>query len=206
VMCYTYAHSEAGGGLSFPFKKPFGPSIQDELFAFHLLLSCSRPATHTFTVVIGPGMALSLATTYRGSAAVDWKDWGPSHTRCFLDLNISTTGNEFEEESAFAKVSYNRLLTASDVLDFNQLDIARDLCRGQTEGIVCEASSIPSPSDDRADFGVFVEPVVSQLPYRKTPHRIQPDEDLLFTRFMLEEHLMTQNVTPDLDWTILVYH
>jgi hypothetical protein len=206
VMCYSRESSSMGRGTFAPYKKPFGPSFQDELIIFHFQIKSLRPSTRKFTIIIEPGVMVSFARNARDCPVIPWKDWGVKHTRCFLDMDLDIRRQEFNEENAYVKVYQQRLMTAMDILDFNQLDIARDLSRGRPEGIIHEASFIPSPTNEGTDLGIFTETVVSQLPYRKTPHRIQRDENLLFSCFMLDEQLMTQSVSSNLDWNIEVYH
>jgi hypothetical protein len=203
VFCYTSETSSNGVDSFVPYRMPFLPTGGIGIVVYHFRLIALCPATKTFTIVIGPDIIPGLAETPRDSNVLEWKDWGPSNTRCFFDLAISAGGFEFENESTANKIRHNRFLTTTDILDFNQLDIARDLARGEREGIVSEPSAFPSDSSGVSDLGVFFEPVVSTLPYRKVPHNIKPD---LFSRFMLDEQIMTHGIAYNLEWNIRIYH
>lgn len=52
----------------------------------------------------------------------EWEDWGPKNTRCFLDHRSFLPGN----------YTYQILFSDFSLLDFNQIDIARDLQRAAT--------------------------------------------------------------------------
>ncbi|KAI0091532.1 hypothetical protein BDY19DRAFT_930906 [Irpex rosettiformis] len=73
-------------------------------------LSVFTSVTHTFV----PSRTPSEQTTH-----TQWEDWGPKKTRCFLDHRSFLPGN----------YTYQILFSDFTLLDFNQLDIARDLQR-----------------------------------------------------------------------------
>jgi hypothetical protein len=86
-------------------------------------------------------------------------------------------------------VYHTRLITDTSVLDFNQLDIARDIARGRFDDIVQEPSVIPWKGESlpysKKDFRdvrayekhlhghlVFENDIITSLPYREVGHGV----------------------------------
>lgn len=88
-----------------------------------------------------------------------WDAWGPDNARIFLNT-LPPNWN--------GVVHGYKLVVPSAVLDFNQLSIARDLARGEAEGIITEATMIPKVR------GIFDCDVMSRLPYRLSAHMQNP--------------------------------
>jgi len=117
------------------------------------------------------------------SRPLPWKDWGAENTRCFFQLFLP------KKQIVTNTVYHNCFVTPTSVFDFNQFDIARDIARGELEGIIQEPSVIrkegnlrPFSEEEFPDKGdheyhrdehlVFQEDIISTLPYREIRHGV----------------------------------
>jgi hypothetical protein len=136
-----------------------------------LLLPCSPP--HILVLVyeaMGPDgvsllpitMVILLSALLKGVSSSfvptkvnykPWESWGYKGTRCFCYTEIGPSIDGYRV--------FLHLDEKNSVLDFNPLSIARDISRGEAQGIVTEATVIHNG-------GVLLDDIQTGLPYRLT--------------------------------------
>jgi hypothetical protein len=138
--------------LSSPFATPSSPQLL--LLKFVLwwrTVSDGDASDVTFVVLTKPFCHIAASNANK---EVPWDVWGPPNTRIFDNERISTDAY------------MHKVCTEDSILDFNPIDISRDICKGQTYGIHTEPTTL---SDS-----IFTREVSSFLPYRRTKHRAEP--------------------------------
>jgi hypothetical protein len=142
-----------------PFLQPPCREILVFEFSFSSIMSTWRktlvlvvPQTICFPTPEQIGLQTQQSST---PVPIPWDLWGPSNSRWFdtSQMPISKWSRN---------VHGYRLVTPNRVYDFNQLSIARDIARGQTESIIAQPTMLPVAN------GIFNCDVVSSLPYRFT--------------------------------------
>lgn len=196
VHCSNNGPWSSRTGDYMPYKCPFLPADERGILVFCFVLRALRPATKNLTMVIGHDFLASLYELPASTEIIRWEDWGPANTRCFVDIHLSEDGFAL---STHKHAHHNRLMTKMDIYDFNPLQLARDLCHGDSEGVESEPSIIPDYNElpEVKHTGLFIEPVVSSLPYRRIPHniRVEPTNPFVLSRdLLLEEQLMMEHV------------
>jgi hypothetical protein len=156
VTCSAEATSKLDGDSTFPFQSPFISAPCPKLLLFNIKLTK------------GPSLDLVVLSTCffptpdqfgtSPDKTIPWSAWGPQNTRLFVDGGFGPS------------VHMYRICTADSVMDFNPIDIARDICLGNEEYIQQEATILPKAMD------LFEEDVITRLPYRLVKHRIPSDE------------------------------
>lgn len=209
TICSTTEMCSSRRGAMLQCGVPFSPIGGLGIIIYDFLIKSSGARNEKmkiFTIVIGPDVISTLAEAPRESNILEWKDWGPLNTRCFFNLY----GREFPEEVCGVNIYHNRFNSGGNILDFNQLDIARDLARGEeVEGIVNEPTTIPSDSSNVSELGIFLEPVVSSLPYRNIPIPLEigsPHPLLFKSRTIMEELIMSVDWKDRSVCNLAVYH
>jgi len=135
--------------LSFPFATPPFPQLMLLTFLLQGRAGTADEDIH-FVMLTDPFyQSAEQAATYPNKE-IPWEAWGPSNTRIF----------NYEEKIHIDAFMY-KVYSEGCILDFNPIDISRDLCRGETDGIFTKESV----------FGpqfVFNGQVTSRLAYRRT--------------------------------------
>ncbi|OBZ67345.1 hypothetical protein A0H81_12696 [Grifola frondosa] len=137
-----------------------------------------------------PMLSNAAQTSPRASKplTIPWDSWGPSCSRCF---HLESEQPRFYGKSMYAY----RMLLPHRLLDFNPIDLARELCRtgsstrsgntidldgseirGEDGGKDARSSRVPHNTsmiiteETRIPAGdMFIDDVVTRLPYRSTP-------------------------------------
>ncbi len=136
--------------------------------------------TSVFTSVAGRLTSLDVTDE---PLVLEWKSWGPENTRCFLDMNPRPF------HCPPANFGHQVLQRDLSLLDFNQLDITRDLHRLKMSALSdsSHAHALSAPIGDLEDVDIpgtdtriirsptviprgeiFDDDVVTTLPYKRT--------------------------------------
>jgi hypothetical protein len=140
-----------------PFRFPFATSPFPQLLLLTIKLRGSKNvdknADISFVVLTEVFNQTREQVASWPNKEVPWDVWGPANTRVFKNEPI-----RFE-------AYMHKVCTRDSILDFNPVDIARDLCRSQIDGICAQPTILTD---------IFAEEVLSFLPFRRTKHLLGP--------------------------------
>src|ERR1700761_4471411 len=137
ILCQ--AISSSASDILHKKPEPFRQPLALHIVVVHLTLVTTSNVEEKVIFVVPqasffPTQAQLQHLSSKHQNGVPWDAWGPDNARVFLNtLPPNWNGG----------VHGYKLVVPSAVLDFNQLSIARDLARGEAEGIITAATMIP---------------------------------------------------------------
>ena len=132
IKCCAEEVSSLDGKSYVPIQGPSASNPVCKLLVFRVWICNERDSeTYRDFYIIVPTERLffiSMKLKKSPDEIVPWTEWGPPNARCLMGDTIYELGG----------VHVFRACTQKYILDFNQVDIARDLSRGLKENIITE--------------------------------------------------------------------
>jgi len=176
TLCRSEMTSKIESDTTFPFQAPFTSPPYPKLLLFHFMLvggPDSTPGAYAFHMVVLSTCFFPTPEQLKPwpNNTIPWSVWGEHNSRIFLKTEFGPS------------VHMHRICTSDSVMDFNPIDIARDLCLGNEEDIWNQATIIPKVR------GLFKEDVTTRLPFRVGRHRIS-NKELSYPTYRLDDCIL----------------